>query len=323
MKLLIAIAAILITAIPASAQTPAVGSHSAAVNSNAAVSVTLSVKQGDLVIVFCVPDPTAAAAASDGAGDKFNALPVAASDDSASVAAFWARAATTSLSLTVTCKAPSPVSYNQIYAASISGGGIPTAVPAAGSSGAASGTIGSISGDLLLAMVESGSVTNASGWIAVSTLNSNLLASKAAAGAVTASFSASRAWNLVLVDIPPASVPLPPPVGINLNATLLWDDGTPITGSVQIQQAETNVNTTLAAFPLDTNGSLSGLVTIDLTQPDPLVIQFVLIDSAGKTIGTVQEMVPKLMFVGVTKAVASITVARVSLALRGIAWASQ
>jgi hypothetical protein len=200
------VAALLALSGRAKAQTPVVGSHPAAVTSSAKSSVTVSANAGDLIAVFCVPDPTAAMLVTDGAGDTFTAFPVPVSHDSASIQTFWARAVSASTSLVVSCVASAVLSYNQIYTAVVCGAGTPTAVAASGTSGAASATIGSLAGDLVLAMGESGSVSNSTGWTALSKLNSNLLTSEATAGAVTASFSASGAWNLVLVDIPPAVV---------------------------------------------------------------------------------------------------------------------
>lgn len=114
-----------------------------------------------------------------------------------------------------------------------------------------------------------------------------------------------------------------PKTSIALSATLLWDDNSPITGIVQVQQMQGTTNAVLASFPLDAQGSFSGPITMDLTQPDPLSLQFNLIDASGNAAGSVKEVVPKAMFAGVTKAVASLTVARASMTLKGIAWASQ
>lgn len=125
------------------------------------------------------------------------------------------------------------------------------------------------------------------------------------------------------VRLTSAPATLPVLQSVALSATLVWDDGTPITGSIQVNQMWGTVNTTLAVFSLDPSGGLSGPVVFDVGQTDPLIISFLLIDPTGKTVGTVQETVPKVMFANVTKAQASLTVNKTTLALKGFAWASQ
>lgn len=126
--------------------------------------------------------------------------------------------------------------------------------------------------------------------------------------------------NVVLTSAPAT---LPVLQSVALSATIIWDDGTPITGSIQVNQMWGTVNTTLAVFQLDPSGGLSGPVVFDVGQTDPLIISFLLIDPTGKTVGTVQETVPKVMFANVSKAQASLTVNKTTLALKGFAWASQ
>lgn len=194
-------------------QTPVVGLHpAAAVKTSATSSVTVSAVAGDLLIVVCMPSPKGTISISASSGDVFTALPAVTSADSSGMLGAWARAKATSSSIVLTCSVPAAISSNQIYTAVVSQGGNPKGVPASGPSGSATATIASVAGDLVLAAGESGAVNNATGWTALSTLNSNLLASITATGPTTGSFSASAAWNLLLIDIPPSTaVPPPPP----------------------------------------------------------------------------------------------------------------
>lgn len=110
---------------------------------------------------------------------------------------------------------------------------------------------------------------------------------------------------------------------INLDVTLLWDDNSPIAGTVQVQQMIGNVNTTLTTLTLNVSGNIKGPVLLDLSQTDPIIISLTLTDPTGKFLGLVSENVPKAMFNGVAKVVASLTVSRTTLTLKGISWVSQ
>lgn len=125
--------------------------------------------------------------------------------------------------------------------------------------------------------------------------------------------STQSAMATIVVSRPP----------ISLSITLLWDDGTPISGTVQIQQMIGTVNTALTNLALDNNGVLNGPVTLDLTQTDPLIISLVLINPTGTQLGFIQENVPKAMFLGVTRAVASLTISRATMTIRGSSLVTQ
>lgn len=110
---------------------------------------------------------------------------------------------------------------------------------------------------------------------------------------------------------------------IDLDVTLLWDDKSPITGTVQVQQRIGAIDSALSTLTLDASGNIKGPIMLDLSQPDPLIIGLVLSDPAGNKLGSVQETVPKAMFNGITKAVASLTIARATMTLKGVSWATQ
>lgn len=187
------------------AQTPVVDSHAA----SAAGSVKLSVQAGDLTLAFYVPDPKVAGNCSDGTNAYVPLGQTSGTVDTAEIFAFLTRSAVANTALTITC---SPTTtYRQVYAASVTGAGTPSAAAFSGSSATAAGTISAAPGDLVIAMVEANSSVNGvpAGWAALSTLDSNLLASQVANGSVSVSFPVSGAWNMMLIDIPPAG-PQPP-----------------------------------------------------------------------------------------------------------------
>lgn len=93
------------------------------------------------------------------------------------------------------------------------------------------------------------------------------------------------------------NTPPPPPVSVSLAGTLVWDDTTAIQGDLQIQQQiGTNSFQILADLAPDANGAVSGTVSVDMSQPDPVTFKFILLDTNEKTIGFMQQAVPKAMF---------------------------
>jgi hypothetical protein len=306
----------------ANAQAPLVAAHPAAWQAGASGQVTLSINTGDLLLVFCDPYPKVFATPSDTAKDTFNAFPTALSTDNSNVQGFWARSSTTNPALPVQCITATNVTSNQIYTAVLTGAGDPTGFAFAGSSGSATGTVQSKPGDVVVAMGMSGSgyVLNSAGWQTLSILNNNLLTYQNVSGPVTASFPTPTVWNLVLVDVPPV---ITAPVITLKQVTFKWTDGTPIAGSVQINQLQNTTNAIIKTFPIDASGNITGTVSLDLSQPDPLNLSFLLLDPTGNVIGTVQEILPKAMFTGVTNIVASLSLDKTTLAIRGYTWASQ
>jgi hypothetical protein len=88
----------------------------------------------------------------------------------------------------------------------------------------------------------------------------------------------------------------PPPTNISLSGTLKWDDSTAIQGTIQIQQLQGTVWQTLGNFTPDTEGHVSGVVTISTDFQSQTSFNFILMDRAGKTIALVQQGVPGQMF---------------------------
>src|SRR4029077_14267966 len=75
------------------------------------------------------------------------------------------------------------------------------------------------------------------------------------------------------------------PGTLSLSATLTWDDGTPVAGSLSVSQIARAPSRTLGTFAINSSGSASGTVNIDLTQPDPLTFQVVLLGTNNTAVG--------------------------------------
>lgn len=106
-------------------------------------------------------------------------------------------------------------------------------------------------------------------------------------------------WTIELDNLTYQTVSVSPPTGtLNLSATLTWDDGTPIAGNLGLSQlTATGTQLHLGTFVIGSSGSTSGTVKIDLTQPDPLTFQVVLIGTSNTTLGAPATFqVSKLMF---------------------------
>ena len=117
----------------------------------------------------------------------------------------------------------------------------------------------------------------------------------------TVSTTYTQNWNLAFdnftyqlpVVTPPAS-----PGTLAATIKLTWDDNTPVAGSVTaVQIVGSNTQSILGKFPIDSNGTAGGTITIDLTQPDPLSFQVLLMSPTNVQIGSPTSFqVPKLMF---------------------------
>lgn len=117
------------------------------------------------------------------------------------------------------------------------------------------------------------------------------------ASVITVSYSGGRTIELDNLMYQSGSVSMTPGT-LNLSATLKWDDGTPVAGSLNVfQTTETGTQTQLGTFTISSSGSASGTVKIDLTQQDPLTFQIVLIGTNNAAVGTPATFqVSKLMF---------------------------
>ncbi len=68
------------------------------------------------------------------------------------------------------------------------------------------------------------------------------------------------------------------PRTLTLSATLMWDDGAAVAGSLSLLQLTgTSTQVHLGTFVISSSGSVSGTVKLDVTQPDPLTFQVVLL----------------------------------------------
>src|SRR6266403_722214 len=85
---------------------------------------------------------------------------------------------------------------------------------------------------------------------------------------------------------------------LTLSATLAWDDGTPVAGSLNLSQLTgPGSQIQLGTFAINSSGGASGTVSLDLTQPDPLTFQVVLIGTNNTTVGAPATFqVSRMMF---------------------------
>jgi hypothetical protein len=94
-------------------------------------------------------------------------------------------------------------------------------------------------------------------------------------------------WTIQLDNIMYQTVSAPPPVGtLNASASLTWDDGTPVSGSLTLAQLKGSTTPgALGTFPISSTGTVSGIIKIDLSQPDPLTFQVILVGPALTSTG--------------------------------------
>jgi len=105
-------------------------------------------------------------------------------------------------------------------------------------------------------------------------------------------------WTIQLDNImfQPLSSPAAPGT-LGASASLSWDDGTPVAGSVTLLQIlGPIVQRTLGSFPVSSTGAVNGTITIDLSQPDPLTFQILLLGPTNANIGSTTFQVVKAMF---------------------------
>ena len=106
---------------------------------------------------------------------------------------------------------------------------------------------------------------------------------------------------------------------LTATATLSWDDGTPVSGSIAISQiTASNASKSLGTFAINSSGVVSGSIKIDLTQADPLNFQIALLGSGNTQVGdTVAFQVPKIMFPASTTGIsAKIVICKASLMIK-------
>jgi hypothetical protein len=117
----------------------------------------------------------------------------------------------------------------------------------------------------------------------------------------TVSATYTQNWNMALDNFTyQAAVVTPPtsPGALTATIKLTWDDNTPVAGSVTaVQMKGSNTQSILGKFPIDSNGTAGGTITIDLTQPDPLSFQVLLMSPTNVQIAAPAIFqLPKLMF---------------------------
>lgn len=85
---------------------------------------------------------------------------------------------------------------------------------------------------------------------------------------------------------------------LTATATLSWDDGTPVAGSVALSQVTSSTTAkSLGTFLLNSTGVATGKIAINLTLADPLTFQVALVSPTNTQIGTtVTFQVMKIMF---------------------------
>lgn len=117
-----------------------------------------------------------------------------------------------------------------------------------------------------------------------------------AASVVTVQFPGS--WTIELDNLTYQTATTLSSDSLKASATLTWDDGTPVTGSLALTQITgTNASHSLGTFPINSSGVVSGTIKIDLTQPDPLTFQVVLLSPSNTQVGnSVTFQVLKVMF---------------------------
>lgn len=317
------------------AQAPApIKTTAASANEHAAWSVTIAPAPGEALLIGCdFSDAPGLIVFSDSVNDL--SIPLS----SGPIQQTFFVPSTAGGSVTVTCTAPSTVSYNEIYVTEFPAGtSIDNAIVTSGAASPAKGSIVTSSpNETVWAYTVTGSASNAIGWIALSRFDNNLVASEAfaTAGPVSATFKTTGDWSLTLVALK-SGTPLHTFDTINVSANLLWYDATgtpinpPIAGTVQVYQLTAPATfKDIGDFPIDANGNAAGSIAVDVSLSDPLVFNFVLVDSTGAFYRdangnniAMQQGVPKLFFSGIGSVASGITVNKANGSLKSVTFAA-
>jgi hypothetical protein len=120
---------------------------------------------------------------------------------------------------------------------------------------------------------------------------------KKAASIITVNYPGGRTIELDNIMYQTGSVS-PTPGALTLTATLTWDDGPPVAGSLILSQLTgPGSSIQLGMFLINSSGDASGTVNIDLTQPDPLTFQVVLLGTNNAAVGAPATFqVSRIMF---------------------------
>jgi len=191
----------------------------AAWGSTKTASVTVAAVAGDALAVECnVPSAFSVTGASDNQGDTFTLQQAQVSQSVSQSQFVFLATGIKGGSTKITCTANAAPGSGEIYALDVSGADTSNPVCASksfdGTTGNAQGSLTlPVSNCLVLAYVVSGTVSNATGWTAISTLDSNLEASfsgGAAGTIVSAAFGVSTDWSMVLLAVQPVVQPAKP-----------------------------------------------------------------------------------------------------------------
>jgi len=96
-------------------------------------------------------------------------------------------------------------------------------------------------------------------------------------------------------------VPIPPQQSINFTfaGVLQWSDGTPIAGSVLVEEwniVNGSVWNTLGTMTPDSAGNVGGTTAFSTNFADMPTIRFSLMDASGNSLGSIAQTVPGAMF---------------------------
>jgi hypothetical protein len=212
--------ALLLAALPAFAQTPTISQSAAAAwGGTKTGSVSVAATAGHTLWVGCnLPSGFAVTSATDNQGDTFTLQQTQVLKTVSQAQYVFIASNIKGGTTKVTCTANAAPGSGEIYVLDVAGADPKNPVCASasfdGTTGKASGSLTlPVANCLVLAYAVSGTVSNASGWTALSTLDSNLTASIAGgkAGAIiSASFGVSQDWSLVLFALQPFIPPAKP-----------------------------------------------------------------------------------------------------------------
>lgn len=88
----------------------------------------------------------------------------------------------------------------------------------------------------------------------------------------------------------------------SFSGQLLWDDTTPIQGTLQVQQYDNiqKVWNNIGTLTPDAQGNISSTVTLMTTFADIVQFNFTLLDANGNTVGFLQPAAPGALFLGIS-----------------------
>ncbi len=285
-KFLVSIALCLVSSCGLQAQILIVSTTKASKNNGSKQwSVSVTPLAGDALLVGCDFNAgTTFVGVSDSAGDSFALIAPEADSPNFAARAYLASNVKGG-STTISCSASSGPPNNEIYVTELKGVSLSAPVDkvqsVAGSTGSATGSLTTTNAnEFLWAYVTSGTVTNAKGWTSLSTFDDNLVTSKAQAtpGTVSASFSATMDWTLVLVALNPVGVGASAqPISVSISpatSTVQVSQSSPFTATLQNDTLSKGVTWSLSGTGCSgtTCGSLTNVTTTSVTYVAPAAV---------------------------------------------------